>query len=87
MARPASRSVAATLHEARTIMVEGESGLLAIAPPHCSAPHYEPSLRRLSWPSGATGDALFGERSPTACAAPTHSHGWADEIAKWENGP
>lgn len=77
--------VAATLHEARTIMVEGESGLLAIAPPHCR-PVYEPSLRRLSWPSGAQA-TLYSASEPNSLRGPTHSHGWADEIAKWENGP
>ena len=44
--------VAASLHEARSVMVEGESGLMALSPPHMR-PRYEPSLRRVMWPNGA----------------------------------
>src|SRR3546814_17765892 len=44
--------VGATLHEARSVMVEGESGLLAIAA-QGERPVYAPSLRRLVWRSGA----------------------------------
>src|SRR3546814_14488963 len=44
--------VAASLHEGRQVMIEGESGLLAIAPDH-DRPDYESSLRRLSWANGA----------------------------------
>ncbi|MCW5647993.1 MAG: DNA-packaging protein, partial [Sphingopyxis sp.] len=53
-ARPGARIalVAASLHEARQVMVEGESGLLAIAP-DARRPDYESSLRRLTWPNGA----------------------------------
>src|SRR3546814_18806090 len=45
--------VGATLHEARSVMVEGESGLLAIAA-QGERPVYAPSLRRLVWRSGLT---------------------------------
>ena len=38
--------VAATMHEARSVMIEGESGLLAIAPDE-KRPIWEPSLKRL----------------------------------------
>jgi phage terminase large subunit-like protein len=75
--------VAATLHEARTIMVEGESGLLSIAPPD-QRPAFEPSLRRLSWPNGAIA-TLYSAAEPDSLRGPQHSHGWADEIAKWDN--
>ncbi len=44
--------VAATAADARDVMVEGESGLLAISPPSFR-PLYEPSKRRLTWPGGA----------------------------------
>ena len=51
---PAARIalVAASLHEARSVMVEGESGLMALSPPQLR-PRYEPSLRRIVWPNGA----------------------------------
>jgi len=44
--------VAPTAADARNVMVEGESGLLAIAPPW-DRPLYEPSKQRLTWSNGA----------------------------------
>jgi phage terminase large subunit-like protein len=44
--------VAATAADARDVLVEGESGILAVAPPWCR-PVYESSKRRLTWPTGA----------------------------------
>lgn len=76
--------VGATLHEARSIMVEGESGLLGVCSPE-ERPAYEPSLRRLVWPNGAQA-TLFSAAEPEALRGPEHSHAWCDEIAKWVNG-
>ncbi|USI71464.1 DNA-packaging protein [Sphingomonas morindae] len=76
--------VGATLGEARAVMVEGQSGLLAIAPPD-RRPRWEPSLDRLRWPSGAIA-TLYGAAEPDRLRGPEHSHGWADEIAKWKSG-
>ena len=76
--------VAASLHEARSVMVEGESGLLAIAP-WWNRPAFAPALRRLIWPNGAMA-TLFGAADPEALRGPQFSHGWADEIAKWPHG-
>jgi len=73
--------VGATLQEARAVMVEGESGLLAIAPPG-QRPRWQPARRLLRWPSGATA-MLYGAADPETLRGPQHSHGWADEIAKW----
>ncbi|HWL46160.1 MAG TPA: terminase family protein, partial [Sphingomonadaceae bacterium] len=77
--------VAATLAEARAVMVEGESGLLAIAPPGLR-PDWEPSLRRLRWPSGAKA-FLYSAAEPDSLRGPQHHFAWADEIAKWPYGP
>ena len=76
--------VAASLHEARSVMVEGESGLMAICPPH-RRPRYEPSLRRIVWPNGAQG-LLYSAGEAEALRGPQHSHAWCDEIAKWDDG-
>jgi len=76
--------VGASLHDARSIMVEGESGLLAIAPPDWR-PRWLPSLRELRWPNGARAQ-IFGAADPDALRGPQHSHGWADEIGKWPHG-
>ena len=82
-ADPAARIalVAASLPEARSIMVEGASGLLAIAP-RGQRPKFEPSRRRLTWPSGAQA-TLFSAGEPESLRGPQHSHAWCDELAKW----
>lgn len=76
--------VAATLGEARSVMVEGPSGLLSIAP-WWNRPIFSPALRRLIWPNGAMA-MLFGAADPESLRGPQFSHGWADEIAKWPGG-
>ena len=65
-------------------MIEGESGLLAIAP-RGLRPTYEPSLRRLRWPNGAQA-TLYSAAEPESLRGPQHHHAWADEIAKWAEG-
>lgn len=64
--------VAASLHEARSVMVEGESGLMAISPPHLR-PRYEPSLRRILWPTGAQA-LLYSAAEAESLRGPQHSH-------------
>lgn len=76
--------VGATLGEARSVMVEGPSGLLAIAP-WWNRPAFSSALRRLIWPNGAMA-ILFGAADPETLRGPQFSHGWADEIAKWAGG-
>ncbi|HEY8604986.1 DNA-packaging protein [Tsuneonella suprasediminis] len=73
--------VGASLGEARSVMVEGESGLVACSPPHCR-PLFEPSLHRLRWPNGAQA-FLYSAAEPESLRGPQHSHAWCDEIAKW----
>ena len=84
-ADPAARIalVGGSLGEARAVMVEGESGLLAISP-HDRTPRFEPSLRRLTWPNGAQA-TLYSAGEPESLRGPQHSHAWCDEIAKWDN--
>lgn len=76
--------VGATMAETRAIMVEGESGLLAIAPEEMR-PDFEPSLRRLTWPNGAIA-TLYSAAEPEGLRGPEHHMAWADECAKWEHG-
>ena len=75
--------VGASLGEVRSVMIEGESGLIA-ASPGALTPEYEPSLRRLQWPNGAQA-FLYSAGEPESLRGPQHSHAWCDEIAKWEN--
>ncbi|MCC6829687.1 MAG: DNA-packaging protein [Novosphingobium sp.] len=81
---PAARIalVAANLGEARGVMIEGESGLLAVGAPWRRA-RFEPSLRRLVWPNGAQAQ-LYSAQEPESLRGPQHSHAWCDEIAKWD---
>lgn len=85
-ADPAARIalVGASLGEVRGVMVEGDSGLLAIAP-RGLRPRFEPSKRQLTWPGGAQA-TLFSAGEPESLRGPQHSHAWCDEIAKWDNG-
>lgn len=73
--------VAETLADARDIMVEGISGLLAV---HGAAwrPSFHPSKRRLEWPNGAVA-YLFSAEDPDSLRGHQFSHAWCDETAKW----
>jgi predicted phage terminase large subunit-like protein len=73
--------VAPTAADARDVMVEGESGLLAIAPPD-DRPCYEPSQRRLTWPNGAVA-TTFSADEPDRLRGPQHDFAWCDELAAW----
>lgn len=73
--------VSASLAEARAVMVEGDSGLLAVCGPDRKLV-YEPSLHRIRFPSGAQAQ-LFSAAEPEALRGPQHSHAWCDEIGKW----
>ncbi len=74
--------VARTAADIRDVMVEGESGILAISPPWFK-PHYEPSKRRLTWPNGAQATTYSAEQ-PDQLAGPQHTKFWADERSTWQ---
>jgi phage terminase large subunit-like protein len=74
--------VGASLGEVRRVMVEGESGLLAISQPE-KRPFFEPSKRELRWGTGAIA-TLYSAAEPDSLRGPQHSHAWCDEIAKWD---
>jgi phage terminase large subunit-like protein len=73
--------VARTAADVRDVMVEGESGILAISPPWFM-PAYEPSKRRLTWPNGAIATTYSGDK-PDQLRGPQHDGAWADELAAW----
>src|SRR3546814_1088787 len=73
--------VGATAIDARGVMVEGESGLLATAPAS-SRPLWEPSRRRLSWKNGAQA-FVYSAEEPGQLRGPEHHLAWCDELAKW----
>lgn len=73
--------VGATAADVRDTMIEGESGILAVASRGCH-PMYEPSKRRLTWPNGSLAFAYSADE-PDRLRGPQHSHAWADELAAW----
>ena len=73
--------VAPTAGDARDVMIEGESGLLAISPPW-DRPVYEPSKRRLTWPNGALATAYSADE-PERLRGPQHGGAWCDEFGAW----
>jgi phage terminase large subunit-like protein len=73
--------VAPTAADARGVMIEGESGILAISP-HWDRPRYEPSKRRLTWPNGAVA-TLYSADEPERLRGPQHDAAWCDELASW----
>lgn len=79
--RRALRLLGATWSEARAVMVEGQSGLLAISH-RAERPVFEPSKQQLSWPNGARG-FLYSADQPDQLRGPQHSAAWIDELAKY----
>lgn len=73
--------VARTAADARDTMVEGPAGIIAVSPPW-NRPHYEPSKRRLTWPSGVVA-TTFSADEPDALRGPQCDTYWADELASW----
>lgn len=68
--------------EARDINIEGPAGLLKIAPP-AERPHYEPSKRRLTWPTGAWATIYSGE-NPDQARGFSGDTAWFDELASYQ---
>lgn len=74
--------VANTPADVRDVMIEGESGLIAVSPPN-KTPIYEPSKRRLTWPNGAMALA-FSSYEPDQLRGPQFDFAWCDELASWK---
>src|SRR5438477_4075993 len=75
--------VAATAADARDVLVEGQSGILAAAPPGFR-PVYEPSKRRLTWPNGAMA-TTFSAEEPERLRGPQHDAAVCDELGAWSH--
>jgi phage terminase large subunit-like protein len=73
--------VGSTADDIRDVMVEGESGILAISPPS-ERPVYRPSKLRLEWPNGAR-TLLFSAEEPDRLRGKQHEKLWCDEVAAW----
>ena len=83
--------IAPTAADARDVMIEGESGLLAICHPSdrdhrgniTGRPLYEPSKRRISWENGAIA-TLYTAEEPSRLRGPQHEGIWCDELCAWK---
>lgn len=74
--------VAPTAADARDVMVQGESGLLAVCERYAIRAHYKPSLRRVDFDNGAMA-FLYSADEPDRLRGPQHHEAWADEVATW----
>ncbi|WP_051908850.1 DNA-packaging protein [Candidatus Odyssella acanthamoebae] len=73
--------VGGSLHEVRSVMVEGESGLLNVHPAH-ERPLYIPSKRLIKWKNGAVAQ-FFGAEAYEQLRGPQFDCAWIDELAKF----
>ena len=74
--------IAQTPKDARDVMIEGPSGLLAVSPPDFR-PVYEASKARVTWPNGARG-TIYSGYDPEGLRGPEFDTAWGDEPAAWK---
>ena len=84
--RPARRIalIGETAGDVRDVMVEGVSGILSVHG-RGEQPRWEPSLRKLTWKTGAVAQC-FSAEEPESLRGPQFSAAWCDELAKWRRG-
>lgn len=75
--------VGATIDDARRIMVDGESGILACAPPG-EEPRWFPTRNEVRFKSGAVATLYSGAKGD-GLRGPQHQFAWADELGKWSD--
>lgn len=73
--------IGATANDARTIMVEGESGILAVCP-KAERPKYMGHKGELHWPNGGKTQVMSADE-PERFRGKQHEFLWADELAAW----
>lgn len=85
-ADPAARIalVGGNIEDVRRVMIEGTSGLLAVARED-EEPKWHRSTGELLFPSGARAFA-FSAQAPETLRGPEHHFAWCDELAKWGRG-
>src|SRR6056297_3474634 len=73
--------VGETIEQAITVMVEGDSGILACSPPD-RRPLWDGTRKRLLWPNGAEA-RVYSAHDPERLRGPQFDAAWVDELAKW----
>ena len=76
--------VGATADEARRVMVEGPSGVIATARLD-ARPAWTPTRGEVRWPGGAVA-TVYSADAPEGLRGPEHHAAWCDELAKWRRG-
>ncbi len=74
--------VGETIEQAVTVMIEGESGILACSPPD-RRPLWDATRKRLVWPNGAEA-RVYSAHDPERLRGPQFDAAWVDELAKWK---
>ncbi len=72
-----------TLIDARRVMVDGVSGLLAVHR-RDERPEYQAGKNQLVWPNGAVAQ-LFSAEDANSLRGPQFDAAWCDELAKWRD--
>lgn len=75
--------IAETLGDAREVMIDGESGLMAVSTG--PRPVFEVSRRRVVFANGAIAQ-IFSSEDPEALRGYQFDAAWGDEFAKWVHG-
>ena len=65
----------------RGVMIEGDSGLLAVHP-KSERPRFESSKKQLVWQNGCIAQMFSGNR-PDGLRGPQFEAAWCDELCKW----
>ena len=76
--------VAATVDEARRVMIEGDSGLLKVARAG-ERPVFRANLGEVTFASGAIG-YVFSAAAGEKLRGSQHHAAWCDELGKWRDG-
>ncbi len=76
--------VGATAADVRRVMIEGPSGLRAVAKIG-QTPRYTLSRGEIRWPNGARA-FVYSADVPDQLRGPEHHAAWCDELAKWRRG-
>ena len=83
-AHAAGLVVGETLADVRRVMIEGPSGLRAVAKTG-RTPRYVMGRGEVRWPNGAIA-YVYSADAPEQLRGPEHSAAWCDELAKWRRG-
>lgn len=77
--------VARTAADCRDVMINGDSGILAVCPPE-ERPEYFPSRRSLEFPNGSVA-THYTAAEPDVLRGPQHHFAACDELASWNHMP